>query len=378
MKSDSGSTPNADTPLDWSLVQRVLLIRLRSIGDTVLMTPCLAALKAWRPDLEITVVSEPLAAPLLENHPLVDDLIIAEGSLSSRSALISKLRKARFGAAFNMHGGPTGALLARLAGSTQSVGYQGQALSWLLSRRAPAPDVILGRSRIHSVEQQLALLNWTGVPLVDSRPQLSLHVNPEIEQRVRTKLESLGGHSWKEILWRGFGCIMPGAAFESKRWNAEGFACAADHLRERWNLPCVIVAGPGQEELARQVASKTLAQTPVVDGLSLKELVALLAMTRVFVGNDSGPMHIAAALERPIVAVWGSSDQSVWHPWTEAPWRIISSKSTPAQHDLCEANGGIKSIGTDEVITAVDEVLELALEANHAADQQQGGQGRWN
>jgi ADP-heptose:LPS heptosyltransferase len=364
LKSEAGSSPNnTETPFDWSRVQRVLLVRLRSIGDTVLMTPCLAALKAWRPDLEIAVVSEPLAAPLLEDHPLIDELIIARQSLGSRASLIAQLRKARFDVTFNMHGGSTGTILARLSGARHSAGYRGLPLSWLLSDRAPSPDLILGRSRIHSVEQQLALLNWSGVPWPESRLRLSLIVTPEVKSRLRARLQTLLGPGWKEGVAGGFGCIVPGAAFESKRWTTEGFAAVADHLSECWNLPSVVIAGPGQEELAREVASATRVRSPVLNGLSLKELAGLLEGARVFVGNDSGPMHIAAALGRPVVAVWGSSDSTVWHPWTETPWRVVDGRrSTVAGRRMA-----ISQIPANEVIAAADEVLELALVANHKA-----------
>lgn len=325
------------------------------------MTSCLAALKAWRPDLEITVLSEPLAAPLLEDHPLVDELIIAKQSIPSRVALIARLRKGRLDVAFNMHGGSTGTILARLSGARHSVGYRGLALSRLLSDRAPSPDAILGRSRIHSVEQQLALLHWSGVPLQASRPPLSLAPASAVKARLRERLQALSGLGLNDVTGGSFGCILPGAAFESKRWRAEGFAEVADHLRERWNLPSVIIAGPGQETLAREVASATRAETGVLDGLSLKELVALLEMARVFVGNDSGPMHIAAALGRPVVAVWGTSDSTVWHPWTEAPWRVVDGRRSTVD-GRCLA---ISQIPASEVTAAVDEVLELALEANH-------------
>lgn len=351
---------NEATPLDWSRVQSILLIRLRSIGDTVLMTPCLAALKAWRPDLHISVMSESLAAPLLEGHPLLDQLIVARQSLRARASLITQLRKERFDLAFNMHGGSTGTILARLTGPRHSVGYRGLPLSWMLSDRAPSPDVILRRSRIHSVEQQLALLGWSGVPWPESRPQLSLAVNPEVKARMRARLEPL--------IAGGFGCVVPGAAFESKRWTAQGFAAVADHLKERWNLSCVVVAGPGQEKLAHEVASATRAEANVLFGLSLKELAALLEMARVFVGNDSGPMHVAAALGCPIVAVWGSSEPTVWHPWTDAPWLIVRRETTkgPSEGGAETSQGSeIKRVATSQVIAAVDEVLELALEANY-------------
>jgi lipopolysaccharide heptosyltransferase III len=364
LKSEASSSPSkAETPpFDWARVQRVLLIRLRSIGDTVLMTPCLAALKAWRPSLGITVLSEPLAAPILEDNPLVDELIVvANKSIESRARLISRLRKSRFDVAFNMHGGSTGAILARLSGARHSVGYRGLPVSWILSDRAPSPDVILRRAPIHSVEQQLALLNWSGVPWPESRPRLSLPVIAEVKARVCDRLRTLRGYEFRE--GSGFACIMPGAAFESKRWSAEGFAAVANHLGERWNLQTIVVAGPGQEKMAGEVAAAACAGTARLDGLSLKELIALIEMAKVFVGNDSGPAHIAAALGRPVVAVWGSSDPTVWHPWTEAPWRIVDGKRFTIE-------GGRPPIGqipASEVVAAVDQVLELALAATHMA-----------
>lgn len=328
----------------------MLLIRLRSIGDTVLMTPCLSALKSWSPTLKISVVSEPLSAPLLEDHPLVDELLIAESSVIARTSLIAKLRGRRFDLAFNMHGGPTAAILARLSGARRCVGYRGLPLSSLLTDRAPSPGVILERSRIHSVEQQLALMKWVGVEPDDSRLALSLQNCPDIEARMSERLREMG--------LTQIASIVPGAAFESKRWGAEGFAAVADHLMKRWDLPSVIVAGPGQEQLAREVVAAAKVKTTMLTGLTLKELMAVLRMSRLFVGNDSGPMHIAAAFHRPIVAVWGSSNETVWHPWTSTAYSVVKG----------EHSHSIKQIPSSEVIKAVDEVLELALEASPTAD----------
>lgn len=368
MRSERGTSSSApDAPIDWSRVRRLLLIRLRSIGDTILMTPCLAALKTWRPDVEITVVSEKLAAPLLDDHPFVDKLIVAERSAASRVSLIAGLRRQRFDIAFNMHGGPTGAILTGLSGAKRSIGYRGLPMSLLATDRAPSPDIILGRSRIHSVEQQLALVSWTGMPWPASRPLSILPVSPDARASVRSRLETIAGQDAGDT--RGYACIVPGAAFESKRWTAEGFASVADHLRERWRIASIVVAGPGQEGLAREVAAAANVPVAVIAGLSLKELVALLETACVFVGNDGGPMHIASALERPVVAVWGSSDPTVWHPWTQGPYRIVQHESMasarPAAAKPEQNAASIKLIAAGDVISAVDEVLELALEADH-------------
>ena len=246
--------------LDWSRVRRVLLVRLRSIGDTVLMTPCLAALKTWRTDIRLTVLSEPLSAPLLEDHPHVDELIVAPTGFGARARVLSRLRRERFDVAFNMHGGTTATFLAGLSSARRSVGYEGYRYSWLLDARAPAPDVILGRRTIHSVEQQLALLYWAGVPWPASDPCLTLAVSDGARALARARLGEAGLGDAR------FALIAPSAAFESKRWKAAGFAAVIDHLRERYNLPSLVVAGPAQEYVAREADGRSGTELKRVDG----------------------------------------------------------------------------------------------------------------
>src|SRR5215831_3101150 len=106
---------------DWTTVDKVLLVRLRSIGDTVLMTPCLAAIKSFRPEIRITVVSEPLSSPLLEGHQLLDQLIVAGRGIGSRLGLIRELRRLRFDVAFNLHGGTTATFICALSGARSTV-----------------------------------------------------------------------------------------------------------------------------------------------------------------------------------------------------------------------------------------------------------------
>ncbi len=362
--------------LDWSLVQKVLLVRLRSIGDTVLMTPCLEALKSLRSDIEITVISEPLSAPILEDHPLVDQLMVTDSSFTARAKLIKNLRRSQFDVAFNMHGGTSASIIARLSGAKYTVGYAGYHHSWMLNRRAPGPDILLNRSTVHSVEQQLALLYWTGINCLEGRPKLSLKVAEQAKQLVGERLHSIGMNlleSDSKEAQNRFAIIAPAAAFEAKRWSANRFAQVVNHLSERWHLPSVIIAGREQEEIAHKTASLSTARPRVITGLGLKELMALISLSSLFVGNDSGPMHIAAALNRPVVGVFGSSNPDVWHPWTDAPHRVVeavsgrhsavgSEKKDTHQKQAVEfaAETRIKKVAVEAVNASVDEVLEEA------------------
>jgi lipopolysaccharide heptosyltransferase III len=342
------AAPDRGCTFDWSRIRKVLLIRLRSIGDTVLMTACLDAFKRWQPDIALSVISEPLSAPILEHHPLVDELITIDRRLASRTRLISRLRRHRFDAAFNMHGGTTATTIAALSGAAMTAGFAGHRQSWMLSCRAPDPDLVLGRDKIHSVEQQLALLSWCGVPMPE-QPRLSLRISDQARSSVRQRLSSLNGDSASP---KSFALISPGAALESKSWRRDGFAAVADHLHDRWGLRSIVVAGPDQETIARDVARLARSGPAIVSGLSLAELMALVEMSAILICNDSGPMHVAAALERPIVAIFGSSNPDVWRPWTEAPNRVIA----PANR-----TSAIKQIPDEEVIVAADEMMTAVL-----------------
>lgn len=349
-RTSTGSPP----AIDWTRVERVLLIRLRSIGDTVLMTPCLQALNDWRPGVKLSVVIEPLAAPVLEGHPLIEHLFVTRKSLASKRTLIGRVRREKFDLAFNLHGGTTGMLIASKCGAKHTFAYRGQRGSWMLTDRAPGPDVILERHRIHSVEQQLALLHWAGVPM-PAKAHLALQIDSDAAISAREKLAGLRASQSNSLR---FAIVAPGATFESKRWSSRRFSAVIDHLTNRWRLESVIVAGPGQERWATEIAESSNSRPRVLSGVTLAELKAVIGnFGRIFIGNDSGPMHLAAALKCPIVAVFGSSNPDVWRPWTDSPCRVLGGeRGTPDN----ETRDTIDKITVDDVISAVDEVLESA------------------
>jgi ADP-heptose:LPS heptosyltransferase len=147
-------------------------------------------------------------------------------------------------------------------------------------------------------------------------------------------------------------------------WPVASFARVAEHLEARYQLRAVVIAGPGQEAIAGDVAR--LCSATDLTGLSLEELAALMADSTMFIGNDSGPMHIAAALERPLVAIFGDSNPTVWSPWTTAPKRVLIAPENKVEDRSAAGWQGsshepvtrrISQISVDEVIAAVDEIM---------------------
>ncbi len=350
----SDSDPVAHAELPWDRIRRVLFIRLRSIGDTVLMTPCLTALKQWKPELQISVLSEALSAPLLEDHPHVDEVIVLERDERGlrdgmrRWQLAKRLREQAFDAAFNLHGGPTATLLTYLSRAPERVGYRGYRYGWLHNRRAPDPPRIWQKAEIHSVEQQLGLLKWCGVPIT-TPPPTSLRANEHALMSVHRRLRQLG--------IRGpFVVIHPAATHETKRWSAYKFAHVVRYLAAKHDLPSIVLAARHEGHITDAVKGFAgMAAHPITD-LTLKEVIALLSRAALFVGNDSGPAHIAAAVGCPGVVIFGASDPTVWRPWGTAPSAVVQATRDHMGVSLPPSER-IRHIRVEHVIEAIERVL---------------------
>ena len=357
----------------------MLLIRLRSIGDTVLMTPCLAALKSWRPEIHTTVLLEETAAPLLTGHELVDCLMLSPETFTGKMGLVRQLRRKRFDISINLHGGTTATFLAALSGARFTLGYAGHRYSGLLNRRAPSPDLILGKKSIHSVEQQLALLRWAGVPW-PADAGLNLPVSEQASASVAGRL-AIEEHGFGNDA-SSYAIISPAGSDSSKRWPASSFGLVAEHLYDFWRLKSLVIAGRGEEDIAQEVASFSGGAAHAIFNLSLPELAALISKANLFIGNDSGPMHIAAAFGRPMVAIFGSSNRDVWSPWSTGPSRVLSpgkvgGGSSESAGESAHANRAVSTepsgpesfpigrISASEAMKAVDEVIEEALCSAH-------------
>ncbi|HEX8852890.1 MAG TPA: glycosyltransferase family 9 protein [Pyrinomonadaceae bacterium] len=341
---------------DWQQVRRVLVVRLRSIGDTVLATPSLHALRRFLPRARIDILLEDWVAPLLEGSADVDRIVTVERrNNSSRISVARKLRAERYDVAYNLHGGSTAAILTWASRARARVGYADYRYALLHTHTAPPSAKLWGCEKTHSAEQQLALLGWTGVPVSD-RPATRLPIREEAARSVARRLAASGLAETQ-----AFALVHPAAAFDSKTWAAENFARVSEHLSAR-GLAVVAVAAPNEAEVLAGVAAQ--ARTPLValTDLSLPELTALAARARLFVGNDSGVAHMAAAVATPSVVVFGSSNVAHWRPWTRAASEVVREEMTcaPCAGYSCaqfpEAQC-IRRVPVERVVAAVERVL---------------------
>ncbi|HEX8706962.1 MAG TPA: glycosyltransferase family 9 protein, partial [Pyrinomonadaceae bacterium] len=264
----SGPAPQPLAPArwDWQAVRRVLVVRLRSIGDTVLATPSLLALRRFLPAARIDVLLESWVAPVLEGFTEVDNVITVErGSTAARARVARTLRSVRYDVAYNLHGGTTATLLVRATGARHRVGYGNYQYSRLLNHVAPPATELWGTEKTHSVEQQLGLLGWTGVPVSD-RPRTRLAVTEQARASVSDRLRA--AHLDEA---RPLALIHPAAAFDTKQWAAANFARVAEEVYRRGLLP-VAVAAPGEKMVLADVLEQSSAPVAAFTDLSLPEV----------------------------------------------------------------------------------------------------------
>ena len=351
--------PLAPARWDWSGVERVLVVRLRSIGDTVLSTPSLFALRRFLPQAKIDILLEDWVAPVLDGSDLVDRVIAIPGeSKTARARIARELRASRYDVVYNLHGGTTATLFTRATGANHRVGFAHYQYASLHNHTAPASLKIWQRPVLHSVEQQLALIGWTGVPVTD-RPATRLVITEAALASVGQKLRAAGFTQFDQ--GEPFALIHPTAAFETKQWAPEKFGRVAEELTAR-GLASIAIVSAKEGRVLESLASGSSAPVVGLSDLSLPEVTALASRCRVFVGNDSGIAHIAAAAGAPCVVIFGSSNVAHWRPWTTNPHEVVREEMAcqPCHGYFCaefEKPECILRVPVERVVGAIDRVL---------------------
>jgi lipopolysaccharide heptosyltransferase II len=319
---------------------KILLVRLREIGDVVFTTPALRALRQHFPNAHLTYLVEPLAAPVVRSNPRVDEVIVApRAHLLSDIALGLRLRARRYDLAIDFHGGPRASLLTWLSGAAARVGYDVPGRAWMYTRRVPRPRVVRAR---HAVENQWDLLAAIGIPPAEAAAcAVEMAVEPASVERVADRLRAAGLHTTAAVLV----VMHVSAGNPFRRWPQRAFAeVAAALVSRRDDASVIVTSGPSEQDAAQQVIELAREMLPHGGGhrvlslgeLSLPELRALLDRADLFIGGDSGPMHIAATSAVPIVALYGPTLPVRSAPWRDAALVTESMEGGPLECRPCD------------------------------------------
>lgn len=316
---------------------RILVIKLKQPGDVLLSTPVLAALKKAWPEAQVTYLVPRGTEDMVSGHPQLDDLWVVDrrGESWSRSwRLLQNLWRARFDLVLELSGGDRGAFYTLATRAPERVGFDRPGLPlWqrqgVFTRLLPRPPL-----QMHMVEQNLEAVRALGA--TPENPRLAFFWDEAVETRVIQYLKGLG------LSPREFVVLHPGAGWGFKCWTPTGYARIVEYLHDSWQLPVILTASraPLEQQLIHQVLNACRV-TPInlAGQLSLKELGALIAKARLFFGVDSAPMHLAAAVHTPAVALFGPTGAYNWRPWGEG--HLVIQKNydcIPCGKDGCQGS----------------------------------------
>jgi len=344
--------------------ERILVVRLGSLGDLIHALPAVAALRAAWPTAEIDWVVEQAHADLLEMVPDLSRVIV----LGRRTAagwweVIRDLRARRYDIAIDLQGLVKSAALARGSGAGRVVGFDRAALREPAARLFYTESVPVGEGR-HVIEKNLSLVRALTPGPQDSVPRqvrdalsqskggtpptafvfpLSEPSSPALDALRKQGIDKLA-------------VINPGAAWPNKRWPPQRFGEVARVIRTTYGLTPVVLWGPGEKVVAQAVVDGSAGAAVCAPATTLADLVAIARAASLFVSGDTGPLHIAGATGTPIVALFGPTTPARNGPWDDRDVSISRYDSCDCHYKrqcLRPATWCLEDVTTDEVTQAI-------------------------
>jgi heptosyltransferase I len=345
--------------------RKILIVRLGAMGDVIHALPAVGRIREAIPDCEIGWVIERRWVPLLcapgsllaggrsPARPLVDTVhvvdtrawrksILSSETFRAVSAVRSEMRARQYDVAIDFQGAIKSAVLARMSGAREIVGFQQpreSAAAMFYTRK-------IATSQTHVVEQNLELVrSVVGDSRADSK--VSLPMDGASDAWVIEQLRELGISK--------FAILAPTAGWKAKEWSAANFGVVASALSKS-GIASLINFGPGEENVAEEVRAAS-GGTAIPFACDLSQLIGLTRRASLFVGGDTGPMHLAAALNVPVVALFGPTDPARNGPYSTRATVLRSAKSITSYSHVATRDEGLADISPDEVISAAAALL---------------------
>ncbi len=339
-----------------SSLERILLVKLSSIGDVVQALPVARALRQRFPRAHIAWAVGPAAADIVTGNPHLDEVLVIGGTrtsggqvrvlppLTAPARLRGALRETTYDVALDLQGLFKSALIAYLSGAKERIGYRTlREATFLFCNRRIVPD----RRDVHAVDSYLDFAEALGAERAPVRFDIAIS-----ESDRRAVDELLDGEN-------SLAALIPGARWESKLWPTERFAAAADALADEFDVTPVVLGAQEDRGLASAIAQAARARVIDLTGrTSLKQAAEVLRRCRVTVGNDTGPLYLSAAVGTPTVALFGPSDARRLGPYGDGHGKVVAEvECAPCRNRRCRNRTCMESIEPDEVMEAVRGLL---------------------
>lgn len=339
--------------------QRILIVRLSAIGDTILSVPVLNALRQSYPDAKIAWVTEKASSQLIQGHAALDQLFVTDKrafkSLRQFWRLAKSIRQWQPDLTIDLQGLTKSALLSWFSGAGRRIGFErdvfdGRELSTYLNNQCLRP------SSKHMIDRGLELLHLLGV----QASQVSFDL-PETESEIEFAETTVR----KLELTNRFAILNVGAGWPSKIWPSARYADVANHLWEHWGLNSLVVwSGEQEHAAALEVVSRTNGNAMLAPATNLVQLRGLIRRAILFVGSDTGPMHLSVALGTPTVGMIGPMPIERVGPYGPNHVGVQVERLGESQSSERKSNRlPMLSILPSHVIVGVDQLMRKSMDS---------------
>lgn len=329
---------------------RILVTRLRYLGDVIMSTPVLRALKKRYPHSELFYLTECPYAEILEGHEDLDGIISLGREPMEQLRAIATLRKLKCTAAVDLLYNPRSAWLLFLSGIPIRVGG---ARRW--RKRLYTETVAVPKELKSAIAHHLYALHVFDAQHSNGLPKVYLTTRER--QAGASLLDRTVGERDEG---RPIIALHPGGTWSSKRWMPESFAALAEILSREWGAKLLVIAGPGEEGIARTVVTKTRRAAWMLPVQPIRSLAAVLAHCDALIANDGGVLHLAVALDRPTVGIFGPTEPDIWFPYEgKGPFALASRNEScaPCHLHYCDDMRCLKQLDPSLVLSKVKEVM---------------------
>ena len=343
-------------------MNNILVIKLRYIGDVLLATPVLRALRERFPEARLTMAVNRGTEDILKSNSDVDEVLaVGWSERAAQLRFLHELRRRRFDVVIDLTDGDRSAIMAKLSGTPVRIGFN-EEHRWRGLLYTSVVRVQPGV--VHRVERDLEALRPLGI---EPKPwQPVLRISSQDEAEAARLLHEVGIQECEDKAARPLAMLVPGARYWFKAWPVERFAELANRLVEVTGCHVLVGGDLGERELGEAIRGQSHVAVTVLAGrTSLRQLAAILKRCALFVGNDNGPMHMAAAVGTPVVALFGPSDPTVWGPrgsHCEVLYKGLDCRQ--CFHPTCTRGeeSCMKLISIDEVFAAAQRVITSRFE----------------
>jgi lipopolysaccharide heptosyltransferase II len=317
---------------------RILLSRMKFIGDVVLTTPVIRSVRNAFPDAYIAYMGDKQAVSLLEHNPCLNEIIpfdFSKPTVVEQPRVAFLLRRRKFDLAVDLFGNPRSALLTYLSGARVRVGPERKGRGKLYTVQVKDD----GRPKT-AIEFHNQYIRAAGIEPTATRTEIVL--TPEERREARIYLQWLDYETAPLDTTKPLIGIHPGASWPAKIWFAERFAQLADILAAKCGAQVILTAGPNDHEVVQKVLVHSVSNIKVAANLPLRQLASVIGQCAVYISNDAGPMHVAAALGVPTVGLFGPGEENIWFPYSRNDGHVPLRKDVschPCHLDFCNREG---------------------------------------